>query len=199
MVDDDGLEYAVPHYRDPGKTARIVAARRRGERVKDIAAREGVSHQRVSLHLPGRRADRQAVDGTAAEGLRRVREAPAEPLGHLLLQKVRRGGAVLKLTPGNAFTSFGATVRPHGPRSRMRSAGAPICRSPRGDSRRRRAHDATPRTHGLPWPLPDRAKAERLARRAEKAGRRDRGSRGGGGSNSGASRRAAEGQDDNRA
>ena len=23
MVDDDGLEYAVPHYRDPGKTARI--------------------------------------------------------------------------------------------------------------------------------------------------------------------------------
>ena len=48
MVDDDGLEYAVPHYRDPEKAARIVSARRRGERVKDIAARERVSHQRVS-------------------------------------------------------------------------------------------------------------------------------------------------------
>ena len=48
MVDDDGLKHAVPHYRDPEKTARVVAARRRGERVKDIAAREGVSPQRIS-------------------------------------------------------------------------------------------------------------------------------------------------------
>ena len=51
MADDIGQQYAVPRYRDPEKAARIVEARRRGEKVKDIAAREGVSCSWVWLVL----------------------------------------------------------------------------------------------------------------------------------------------------
>ena len=43
MDDEPGQDYAVPRYRDPGRSARMVGARRRGERIGDIAAREGVS------------------------------------------------------------------------------------------------------------------------------------------------------------
>ena len=47
MGEDAEQEHAAPRYRDPGRSARMVGARRRGERIGDIAAREGASPRRV--------------------------------------------------------------------------------------------------------------------------------------------------------
>ena len=47
MGDEPGQDYAVPRYRDPERAERIVEARRRGERIGEIAAREGASPRRV--------------------------------------------------------------------------------------------------------------------------------------------------------
>ena len=47
MGDEPGQDYAVPRYRDPGRSARIVEARQRGERIGDIVAREGASPRRI--------------------------------------------------------------------------------------------------------------------------------------------------------
>ena len=167
MVDDDGLEYAVPLYRDPEKTARIVAARRRGERVKDIAAREGVSPQRVSYicrdaGLTARRSTTSPPKACAECGkLMRDRSAVycsrkcadaalyPNPVGKRLYE-LRRDGAATWTEIADALG-----WRPDLPR--------PARRAQAGASARRYAE-----AHGLPWPLPDRAKSERLARRAGK-------------------------------
>ncbi len=167
MVDDEGLEYAVPRYRDPGKTARIVAARRRGKRVKDIAAREGMSHQRVSricqdAGLTARRSTTPPPKACAECGKllrnrsavycsRKCTEAALHPNpAGKRLYELRRDGAATWAEIADALD-----WRPDLPRParRVRAAAAA----------RRYA-----RARGLPWPLPDRAKAERLARRAEK-------------------------------
>ena len=167
MVDDDGLEYAVPHYRDPKKTARIVAARRCGERVKDIAAREGVSPQRVSYicrdaGLTARRSTtpppkpcaecgKLLRDRSAVYCSRKCAQAALspDPVGKRLYE-LRRDGAA-------TWTEIADSLgwRPDLPRPARRvraAAGA------------RRYAEA----HGLPWPLPDRARSEHLASRAEK-------------------------------
>ena len=47
MGDVPEQDYAVPRYRDPERAERIVKARRRGERIGNIAACEGVSPRRV--------------------------------------------------------------------------------------------------------------------------------------------------------
>ena len=47
MGDDPGQDYAAPRYRDPGRGGRIVEARQRGERIEDVAAREGASPRRL--------------------------------------------------------------------------------------------------------------------------------------------------------
>ena len=47
MGDEPGQDYAVARYRDPGRGARMVGTRRRGERIEDVAAREGVSPRRI--------------------------------------------------------------------------------------------------------------------------------------------------------
>ena len=166
MVDDDGLEYAVPRYRDPEKTARIVAARRRGERVKDIAAREGVSHQRVSricrdAGLTARRSTTPPPRACAECGkLLRNRSAVycsrtcaeaalhPDPVGKRLCELRRNGAAT--------WTEIAEALGwrpdlPHPARANQAAATA-----------RRYA-----RRHGLPWPLPDRARSERLEKRAE--------------------------------
>jgi len=167
MVDDDGLKYAVPHYRDPEKTARIVAARRRGERVKDIAAREGVSPQRVSYICrdAGMTARRSTTpppkpcaecgkllrDRSAIYCSRKCAQAALypDPVGKRLYE-LRRDGAATWTEIADALG-----WRPDLPRPARRLRAAA--------SARRYAE-----AHGLPWPLPDRARSERLAVRAEK-------------------------------
>ena len=47
MSEDAEQEHAAPRYRDPERAERIVTARRRDDRVKDIAAREGASRRHV--------------------------------------------------------------------------------------------------------------------------------------------------------
>ena len=47
MTDDAGQEYGVPLYRDTKRAARIVEARRCGDLYADIAAREGLTRQRI--------------------------------------------------------------------------------------------------------------------------------------------------------
>ena len=198
MVDDDGLEYAVPRYRDPEKTARIVAARRRGERVKDIAAREGMSHQRVSricrdAGLTARRSTTPPPRACAECGKllrnrsavycsRKCAEAALhpDPVGKRLCELRRNGAAT--------WTEIAEALGwrpdlPHPARANRAAATA-----------RRYA-----RRHGLPWPLPDRARSERLEKRAEtgESGSGDPNRRGRREPNPRAFGRAAEGQDDN--
>lgn len=166
MVDDDGLEYAVPHYRDPEKAARIVAARRRGERVKDIAARERVSHQRVSricrdAGLIARRSTTPPSKACAECGkLLRNRSAVycsrkcaaaalyPNPAGKRLYE-LRRDGAATWTEIADA----------HGWRPDLPQ---PARRIQAAASARRYA-----KRHGLPWPLPDRGRSERLETRAK--------------------------------
>lgn len=166
MVDDDGQEYAVPRYRDPGKTARIVAARRRGERVADIAAREGVSPQRISLvcrdaGLAAGRSTTQPPTPCARCGkLLRNRSAVfcsrecvaaarrSDPVGKRFYE-ARRGRAV-------SWTEIAETLdwRPDLPRAVRGRRAAALARRYAG-------------RHGLPWPLPDRARLKRSEGRAE--------------------------------
>lgn len=160
MVDDDGLEYAVPRYRDLAKAARIVAARRRGERVADIAAREGVSSQRVSLicrdaGLAARRSTTPAPKACAECGkLLRNRSAVycsrkcaaaarrSDPGGKGLYEARRRRAATWTEIAGDL------DWRPDLPR---------LVRGRRAAALARRYA----RRHGLPWPLPDRAGLKR--------------------------------------
>ena len=170
MTDDAGEEYAVPVYRDPEKTARIVEARRRGDRVTDIAAREGLSRQRVSkicrdagLAVGRRTADPEKPCARAGCGklLRNrlavycSRECAAaarhpNPFGKRFYERRRDSEATWREIADAAPPDWRPDLFP-GSRARAASVGA------------RRYAEA----HGLPWPLPDRAAAERIARRDE--------------------------------
>ena len=170
MVDDDGLEYAVPHYRDPEKTARIVAARRRGERVKDIAAREGVSHQRVSRICRDAGLTARISTTPPPKACAECGKLLRNPCGGLLLQEMR---SRRRCTRNSASERASTRLRRDGAATWAEIANALGWRPDLPQPARRAQAAATARryaeAHGLPWPLPDRAKAERLARRAEKA------------------------------
>ena len=116
----------------------------RGARQGHCRTRAGVSPAGLA-HLPGRRVDRQAIDDTAVEGVRRVREAPAEPLGRLLLQEVRCGGAVPE-PRREAPLRAPARRRSHLDRDRRRARLAPRSAAARAaDPGGGQRTDATPR------------------------------------------------------
>ena len=172
MVEDTSQEYAVPRYRDPEKAARIVEARRRGERNKDIAVREGVSHQRV-----------HQICRDAGLTVRRPTTPPSHPCAWTECGKpvVRRSAvhcsrqcadaARSSASPGRAFyerrRDTGAKwSEVAGPAPDRRSDLDPAKRASAAMSAARRYAKA----NGLPWPLPGRPpgkRAERMARRDE--------------------------------
>lgn len=167
MTDDAGEEYAVPRYRDPERAARIVEARRRGERYTDIAAREGVSWQRIqricedaglTARSPAAAPPKRCAWAGCGKLMRR-REAvycsrgcaaAADPFGKRAYERRRDSGATWQEIAEDAA---------HGRRPDLPPA-------QRGREARRVAWRYA-EAHGLPWPLPDRAAAERIARRDE--------------------------------
>lgn len=156
MVDDASGEYAVPQYRDPEKTARIVEARRRGKSLNDIAAREGVSRQRV-----------WAICRDAGLTPRSRTTPPPHPCatcGKLLrvLSAVycSRKCAAARHPDGREFYE---RRRDTGLTWREIAAAAPGGARPRHEAVRRAARRYA-EDHGLPWPLP----SERIARRDDK-------------------------------
>ena len=169
MVDDVGRQYAVPRYRDPERTARIVEARRRGERHKEIAAREGLTRQRV-----------QQVCRDAGLSVRSPTTPPPRPCawaecGKLLRNRsavyCSRKCAVAARFPNPFGRRFYERRCDSGATWREIAAAAPDWLPHLQPAERGRAasHAALryAKAHGLPWPLPDRAKSERLARRDE--------------------------------
>lgn len=166
MVDDARREYAVPRYRDPEKTARIVAARRRGERLEDIAAREGVSRQRVWLicrdaGLTARSPTAPPPNPCACCGkLLRDRSAvycsrkcagAADAAGKHFYERRRDGGASWREIAEAGVPDW-CLDRPQ-PGRRVEAA--------------RIAAQRYAKARGLPWPLPNLATSERIARRDE--------------------------------
>ena len=167
MVEDASQEYAVPRYRDPERAARIVQARRRGELYKDIAAREGVSRQRI-----------QQICRYAGLTVRRPTTPPPHPCAWTECGKLLRDSSAIYCSQKCAVAAdpfgkhfyerrrdTGATWR------EIVDAAAPDSRpglrpAKRTDEARRLARRYA-KVHGLPWPLPDRATSERMARRDE--------------------------------
>ena len=165
---DDSLEYAVPRYRDPEKTARILAARRRGERVRDIAVREGVSPQRVSLicrdaGLCARRSTTPPPKACANAECGKLLRNPSAVYcsGRCVAAARHRNPAGKRLYEARrelaaTWSEIAVALdwRPDLPRRARGHGAAAMARRYAG-------------RHGLPWPLPDLARSERLARQAE--------------------------------
>ena len=155
----DGPEYAVPRYRDPERAARIVAARQRGETRKAIAAREGMTPERVGqicrdagltkrrpttpLPKPCAECEKLMVNRSAAYCSRKCTNA-ADPIGKHFYERRRDSGATWREIAGDA------------PDSRSDPAKAA-----------QKAARRYARANGLPWPLPNLARSERMARRDE--------------------------------
>ena len=158
MVEDTSQEYAVPRYRDPEKTARIVEARRRGELYKDIAAREGVSSDRV-----------QKICQDAGLTVRRSTTAPSHPCaragcGKLLRIRsavycsLRCAGAAR--SPALSGRAFYERRRDTGAKWSEVAGPAPDRRSDLEPAKSVKAAMSAARRYakarGLPWPLPGR-------------------------------------------
>ena len=156
MVDDASGEYAVPQYRDPEKTARIVEARRRGESFKDIAAREGVSRQRVWTICRDAGLTPRSRTTPPPHPCARCGKLLREPSAVYCSRK-----CVAARNPDGR--EFYERRRDTGLTWREIAAAAPAGARPRPQTVRRAAQRYA-EASGLPWPLP----SERIARRDEK-------------------------------
>ena len=141
MAEDDP-KYAV-RFRDPERTARIVAARQRGETQKAIAAREGISRVRVgqicrdaglTKRRPPTPPPKPCADAANAANL----------IGKHFYERRRDSGATWREIADDAPDS-----RPDPAKAAQKAA-------------RRYA-----KANGLPWPLPNLVRSERMARRDE--------------------------------
>ena len=158
----DGPEYAVPGYRNPERAARIVAARQRGETQKAIAAREGITRRRVSQ-----------ICRDAGLTKRRASTPPPKPCAECGKLMVNRSAAYCSRKCADAANAanligrhFYERRRDSGATWREIAADAPDSRSDPAKAAHKAARRYA-RANGLPWPLPNLARSERIARRDE--------------------------------
>ena len=168
MVEDASQEYAVPRYRDPERAARIVEARRRGERNKDIAAREGLSPERI-----------RQICRDAGLTVRRPTTPPPHPCAWTECGKLLRDSSAIYCSRQCAVAARSSASRAFyyerrrdtGATWREIADAAPDRRSDREPAKRARTAYIAARNYakanGLPWPLAGRATAARIARRDE--------------------------------
>lgn len=160
---DDGREYALPRYRDPARMARIVEARRRGERYTEIAAREGVTPQRI-----------QQICRDAGLTVRKPTTPPPHPCAWTECGNLLRNPSASYCSEKCAAAAdpvakhFYERRRESGATWREIADAAAPDLAPRRGGAARRAAQRYARALGLPWPLPNLATLERMARRDEK-------------------------------